>query len=78
LFFPANGLMLAGFHGSASATIERPIVTQSIPLSNRISTFSYELFDGMQLVANIYHCIAPYAIEPDWDDVYAPAWRVSR
>ena len=26
----------------------------------------------MQLVANIYHCIAPYAIEPDWDDVYAP------
>src|SRR6185369_13966520 len=39
---------------------------------NRISTFSYELFDGMQLVANIYHCIAPYAIEPDWDDVCAP------
>jgi len=26
----------------------------------------------MQLVANIYHCIAPYAIESDWDDVYAP------
>jgi len=26
----------------------------------------------MQLVANIYHCIAPYAIESDWDDICAP------